>query len=109
MQKFISQKQLYSNVKNISDEVQQGTTFIVLKYSKPAYKIVPLDEEVSSSKKSYAIQDVDKFIFKNKNKKNKLAISYKEDLYSTAFDDFQDMQFSGDKNLSQDIDNTLYG
>lgn len=108
MQKFISQKQLYSNVKNISDEVQQGTTFIVLKYSKPAYKIVPLDEEYSQNQKAYTIQDIDKFTFKSKNKENNLATSYKEDLYNTAFEDFQDMQFSGGKNLSQDIDNILY-
>ena len=99
MQKFISQKQLYSNVKSVSDAVQQGVTFIVLKYSKPAFKIVPLDDEIFSVEKKDTMQDRDKFILKSKNS---------ESLYNTAFEDFQDMQFSGEKNLSQNIDNILY-
>ena len=81
MPKFISQKQLYSNVKAISDEVQNGTTFIVLKYSKPAYKIVPLYEKKNQSKKKYTMKDLDKFIFKSKNKETNLATNYKKYIY----------------------------
>lgn len=95
MQKFISQKQLYSNFKSVSDEVQAGTTFIVVKYSKPAFKISPLDGNTAVQKKKYTMKDLDKFVFKSKKK-------------SSLIEDFSDLQFSDDKNLSQNIDNILY-
>jgi antitoxin (DNA-binding transcriptional repressor) of toxin-antitoxin stability system len=68
MQKFISQKQLYSSIKQVSDDVQSGTVFIVFKHSKPAYKIVPLDEEnlQAETKKD---DNVEQFIFYPKTKK----------------------------------------
>ncbi len=62
MTKFISQKMLYSNFKNVSDQVQAWVTFIVLKYSKPAYKIVPLVDE-NNDKKKYKLSDLNQFCF----------------------------------------------
>lgn len=85
MQKFISQKQLYSNFKSVSDEVQKGTTFIVLKYSQPAYKIVPLDEDSS-------------ILQRTGTKKQTQCL----------MDEFSTLQFSSEEKLSENIDNILY-
>ncbi len=91
MTTFISTKQLYGNFKHISDEVQKGHTFIVLKHSKPAYKITPLDLEDKNmpdqssikTKKKYTMKDLDKFIFKGRDPKvTNLATTYKDFLYS---------------------------
>jgi hypothetical protein len=82
MQKFVSTKQLYENWKQIGDEVQNGTTFIVLKYSQPVYKITPLDKDFFKDKK-YNLTDFSKFIFTSKNKKeSNLDTNYKKYLYS---------------------------
>jgi len=86
MQKFISQKQLYSNMKSVTDEVQNGTTFIVLKYSKPAYRIAPLEE----GEEKYRLNTFEK------------ANS------TSLFEDFSDIHFSDKEDLSQNIDNILY-
>jgi len=79
MQKFISTKHLYSNIKTISEEVQTGITFVVLKYSKPAYKIVPLDKK---TEKKYILRDISNFVFESKTKEKNLATNFKQYLYS---------------------------
>ena len=82
MQKFISTKSLYTNFKKISDEVQKGTTFIVLKHSRPAYQITPLSTENFEEKK-YTLKDIDQFTFQGKNKKEKnLATNFKKYIYT---------------------------
>ena len=96
MQKYISQKQLYSNIKSVSDEVQKGTTFIVLKYSQPVYQISPLQNSQKKTKKKYMMHDIDKFIFESKKR-------------DTVGDEFSAVQFdTGEENLSENIDNILY-
>ena len=85
MQKLISTKALYGNFKQISDEVQKGTVFIVLKYSQPAYKIVPLDKEdytIAIGKKIHKMDDITEFTFKSKNKEKNLAGTFKKYIYS---------------------------
>ncbi len=73
MQKFISQKQLYSSIKEVSDDVQNGTVFIVLKHSRPAYKIVPLNDKNPTTKTTdRGGDDFHKYIFQGK-KGNKVA------------------------------------
>ena len=82
MQKFISQKQLYSSIKQVSEAVQNGDVFIVLKYSKPAYKIVPLDDETTARDgKKYTKQDIHNFVFRSANKEQNLATDFKKHLY----------------------------
>jgi len=80
MTKFISTKQLYKNLKIISQEAENGTVFIVLKHSKPVYKIVPLEKKVKQKSK-YSLKDISKFTFHSKNKENNLALKYKKFIY----------------------------
>ena len=75
---MISTKELYTSLKRVSDAVEAGTTFIVLKHSKPVYRISPILEEEN---KKYNIEDINKFIFKSKNKENDLALNYKKYIY----------------------------
>ncbi len=82
MQKFVSTKELYTNFKKVSEEVQNGTTFIVLKYSQPAYKITPLEEEEKGGSKKYRLEDLSQFVFKSKNKEKDLATSFKKYIYA---------------------------
>ena len=80
MQKFISTKELYRNLKNISQEAENGTVFIVLKHSKPAYKITPLEEGASRNTK-FSLKDISSFTFRSKNKEKNLALEYKKIIY----------------------------
>lgn len=82
MEKFISTKEMYNNFKAISNDVMEnGSTYVVLKYSKPAYKITPLDQEIKKKKK-YTTEDIHKFTFTSKNKKEKsLATNFKKYIY----------------------------
>lgn len=78
MTKTIAKKDLYRNLKAVSDEVMKnGTVFIVFQNSKPAFRIVPLTMDYPEKK--YEKTDLINFIFegKNKNEKN-LATTYKK-------------------------------
>lgn len=81
MAQFISTKELYSQLKTVSEKVQQGTTFIVLKHSKPVYKITPLEESTRKEKK-YNLQNISDFIFTSKKKGKDLATTFKKHIYS---------------------------
>ncbi len=81
MQKFVSTKELYANFKKVSEEVQKGTTFIVLKYSQPAYKITPLEDGEKDESKKYKLGDLSQFVFKSKNKEKDLATNFKNYIY----------------------------
>ena len=85
MQKFVSTKALYGNFKKISDQVQQGTVFIVLKHSQPVYKIVPLEQQdlvVDLGKgKKHKIDEIKNFTFESKNKEKNLATDFKKYIY----------------------------
>lgn len=86
MTNYISTKELYTSLKTVSENVMKGDSYIVLKYSKPAFQITPLeDQRVSEKPKKYTWADLDKFIFpgKKKNKTN-LAQTYKKYLYGSA-------------------------
>ena len=76
MTNIIGIKELHRNLKNISEETQKGTVFIVVKYGKPIFEIKPFKQEVN---KKYALADLKKLRFK-----------------------------TSDKNLSKNIDKTLY-
>lgn len=81
MTKTIAKKELYRNLKLISDDVMQnGTVYTVLQNSRPAFYIVPLEKD---EKKKYRKEDLAKFIFNGKNKSEKnLAQTFKKHLYS---------------------------
>ena len=79
---FISTKSLYSKIKWVSDQVSEGKSFIVLKHSRPAYKISPLDENEKVETKKYSTNDLDQFIFSSENKETNLAQNFKKHLYS---------------------------
>jgi hypothetical protein len=79
MQKYISTKQLYSSIKQVGDDVQNGDTYIVLKYSRPAYKITPLDNKTI---KKHTIKDIEQFMFTGKKEEENLSTHYKKYLYS---------------------------
>lgn len=81
MTKTIAKKDLYRNLKMVSDEVMKnGTVYTVFQNSKPAFYIMPLNTVYQGKK--YTKEDVKNFIFgsKNKNEKN-LATTYKKYLY----------------------------
>ncbi len=81
MTKTISKKELYRNLKDVSDDViQNGTTYTVIQYSKPAFQITPLD---IMPKKKYQKTDIERFIIHEKSsKKTNLSTTYKQYLYS---------------------------
>ncbi len=43
--KLIGLKELRQNVAEYAKKVQSGHTFVVMKHSKPLFKITPIDEE----------------------------------------------------------------
>ncbi len=64
--KIISVKQLHKELKNIADLALKGHSFIVVKNSKPVFRIEPIKE---NKIKKYTLDDFRKiqFRFKNKN------------------------------------------
>jgi|GEM_PF-1845677 len=81
MTKTIAKKDLYRELKIVSDDVvKNGTVYTVFQHSKPAFYIVPV--EVYEGKKKFKREDMTKFIFHSKNLKEKnLATNYKQYLY----------------------------
>lgn len=81
MTKTIAKKDLYRNLKTVSDDVMKyGIVYTVFQNSKPAFCITPL--EMAHTEKKYEREDVKNFIFNSANKKEKnLATTYKKHLY----------------------------
>lgn len=52
---IIGIKDLHKELSSIPDQVKNGTTFIVVKNSKPAFKIVPIDTQ---EEKRYTLDDL---------------------------------------------------
>ena len=63
---IIGIKELIKNLKNIYEQINNGNEFIVVKNSKPAFKIVPIEE---NRIKKYNLNDFKKIKIKIKNKK----------------------------------------
>ena len=85
MTNFISTKELYRSLKKVSERVMKGDTYIVLKFSKPAFQITPLENKtiVSEKPKKYTWADSKKFMFTGKDKKEKnLAQNFKKYIYN---------------------------
>ncbi len=78
MPQMIPMKELYGNLKKVGDAVESWTTFIVLKHSKPVYRITPI---VQTKEKKYNIDDIDNFVYKSDNKETDLALNYKKYIY----------------------------
>ncbi|MFA6305158.1 MAG: hypothetical protein WC651_00300 [Candidatus Gracilibacteria bacterium] len=81
MVKTIAKKDLYRNLKTVSDDVMKyGIVYTVLQNSKPAFCITPL--EMAHTEKKYERTDVKNFIFDSADKTEKnLATTYKKHLY----------------------------
>jgi prevent-host-death family protein len=75
MENIIGIKQLHQELKQVADRVQEGSTYIVVKNSKPVFRIVPIDRGQHAK---YCLKDLDQ------------------------------ARFRGSKNLSKDIDKTIY-
>ena len=85
MTNFISTKELYTNLKKVSERVMKGDSYIVLKFSKPAFTISPFQsaEQSAAQEKKYSWKDGKKFMFTGKDKKEKnLAQNFKKYIYS---------------------------
>lgn len=80
MTKTIAKKDLYRQLKEVSDDVvKNGTVYVVIQNSKPAFNIVPIEIK---QKKKYRKEDIFKFMFTGKDKKERnLALNYKKYLY----------------------------
>ena len=63
--KMIGIKELHQNLKTVSEEARQGQSFIVIKNSKPVFKIVPLGENTLPK---YSLSDFKKIQFKVRDK-----------------------------------------
>ncbi|MBI3535651.1 MAG: hypothetical protein HY072_09245 [Deltaproteobacteria bacterium] len=81
MTKTIAKKDLYRQLKMVSDDVvKNGTVYTVIQNSKPSFYIVPL--ESFQEKKKYRREDMLKGIFRSKHPEEKnLATTYKKYLY----------------------------
>lgn len=81
MTKTIAKKDLYRQLKMVSDDVvKNGTVYTVIQNSRPSFYIVPL--ESYQEKKKYRREDMFKAIFHSKNEKERnLATTYKKYLY----------------------------
>ena len=66
MPEIIGVKQLYKNLKGITRRVQKGESFIVVKRSKPVFRLVPYRP---AKPKKYALKDLAKLQFKTGDKK----------------------------------------
>jgi antitoxin (DNA-binding transcriptional repressor) of toxin-antitoxin stability system len=64
-EKLIGIKNLQNNLKRVSDDVLNGKSFLVLKNSKPVFRIVPLSEEKLPK---YSLDDFKKIQFKSRSK-----------------------------------------
>jgi antitoxin (DNA-binding transcriptional repressor) of toxin-antitoxin stability system len=55
-EKIIGIKELHKNLKNISNQALGGASFVVIKNSKPVFKIVPLEDD--NNFKKYHLNDL---------------------------------------------------
>lgn len=81
MTKTIAKKDLYRQLKMVSDDVvNNGTVYTVIQNSRPSFYIVPLGS--FQEKKKYRREDMFKAIFRSKHPEEKdLARNYKKYLY----------------------------
>lgn len=81
MTKTIAKKDLYRQLKMVSDDVvQNGTIYTVIQNSKPSFWIGPMGH--FQEKKKYKKEDLLKFVFHSKHPEEKdLARNYKKYLY----------------------------
>ena len=63
--KMIGIKELHQSLKTVSEEAKQGQSFIVIKNSKPVFKIVPL---TGNTLPKYSLDDFKKVQFKVRDK-----------------------------------------
>ncbi len=64
--KVIGIKQLYTDLKTITKETAKGVSFLVVKNSKPTFKIVPLDDY--SQSQQFTIDDLAEIQFEGGDK-----------------------------------------
>jgi len=62
---IIGVKQLHKNLKQISEAAMDGESFLIVRNSKPVFRIEPIEEIV---KKKHTIDDLWKIRFKGKDK-----------------------------------------
>ena len=65
--KIIGVKQLYRDLKTISEETLNGHSFIVVKNSKPVFRIEPMNNG-DNKKKKYTLADFKKIQFRSRYK-----------------------------------------
>ena len=66
MQKIIGIKQLHKDLKRISQQTLRGASFIVVKNSKPVFKIEPISD---IKEKKYKLSDLRELQFRSSDKK----------------------------------------
>lgn len=80
MPEIIGVKQLYKNLNKISQRAAMGESFIVVKRSKPMFRVVPYRK---GKNKKYTLKDLKKVQFKKlKNGKEKLSPNIDKIVYS---------------------------
>lgn len=80
MAEIIGVKQLYKNLKKISQSVARGESFIVVKRSKPIFRVIPYQKK--EIEKKYTLRDLKNLQFKKlKGKKERLSEKIDEIIY----------------------------
>ncbi|MBU4332624.1 hypothetical protein KKD19_03080 [Patescibacteria group bacterium] len=62
---IIGVKQLYTNLKKISQRTAKGESFIVVRRSQPLFRVIPYQKEES---KKYTLKDLEKLQFNSGDK-----------------------------------------
>jgi antitoxin (DNA-binding transcriptional repressor) of toxin-antitoxin stability system len=63
--KMIGIKELHRNLKSVSEEVLRGQRYLVIRNSKPVFKIVPLENDKLPK---YSLKDIKKLQFESRSK-----------------------------------------
>lgn len=63
--KMIGIRELHKNLKSVSEEVSKGQHFLVIKNSKPVFRIVPLEDDKLPK---YSLKDIKDLQFKSRKK-----------------------------------------
>ncbi|HAM88059.1 MAG: hypothetical protein US83_C0019G0005 [Candidatus Falkowbacteria bacterium GW2011_GWC2_38_22] len=62
-EKMIGIKELHKNLKNVSEATMLGGSFIVIKNSKPVFRIVPFEDNIKAQK--YCLRDLKNLQFES--------------------------------------------
>ncbi|MFB6225827.1 MAG: hypothetical protein ABEJ02_00570 [Candidatus Paceibacteria bacterium] len=109
-EKIISIQEVYKNLKEITEKAKNGQSFLVMKHSEPVFHIDPYHEE---DKRQNGNKQESEFIEKKEEPQSRS--NPRKDLDERSgnnkycLEDIEDLEFEEEEDLSQTIDEKLYG